>query len=386
MLWTLQTRFFRKPHRFVYLLVIVPAATVLVGCTSIPRFHGSDSAKDAPTVAELVTHIQCEIWNIVTEGGKSDWHTNALATHQYVAFANLTVDVTNFEGTSPSLSFIAPYQTPMTNLTKSVSGQWTGTQHRSINQTFSLNIQAPNEAYAHEHCLSPGKDGARLHGDLGLAAIIKAGLAHVEQPEFVFKRPGSTDPTKLSSTAPVFGSTIDFTIVYGIGNIGPTWTLTHFKGPGGGSGSGSGSGGSSQGLLTLTRTEKDTLVISFAPACPDGGCPQKDNTAAAAPAAAQSTGAEVGTTLKKEEARLPQLPAKATPAEKANFAATQALLNATAALTEAVNGLKRQSEAQVSATFALSTVETGPSASQLATKAAQDNTTRMILQNLLTSP
>src|SRR5471032_2286217 len=58
---------------------------------------------------------------------------------------------------------------------------------------------------------------------------------------------------KLGATAagPGFGSTIDFTLVYGVGG-GPSWTLTSFTGI-----------GASGGLLNYTRTNKDTLTLGF---------------------------------------------------------------------------------------------------------------------------
>lgn len=52
-----------------------------------------------------------------------------------------------------------------------------------------------------------------------------------------------------------FGSTVDFTLVYGL-NGGPNWTLTHFKGP-----------APSSPLLTASRTETNTMNITFVPAC-----------------------------------------------------------------------------------------------------------------------
>jgi len=81
-----------------------------------------------------------------------------------------------------------------------------------------------------------------------------------------------------------FGTSLGFTVVEGF-NAGPTWTLSHFSGPGGGgggggsskggggsggggSGSGSGSGGSaSQGLFALNRTVVDTVTLTIGATC-----------------------------------------------------------------------------------------------------------------------
>lgn len=60
-----------------------------------------------------------------------------------------------------------------------------------------------------------------------------------------------------ASTGTSFGSTVDFTVVYGL-NGGPTWSLTHFKGPAG-----------SASMFSIGRQVVDTLNIAFVPACQD---------------------------------------------------------------------------------------------------------------------
>jgi hypothetical protein len=65
--------------------------------------------------------------------------------------------------------------------------------------------------------------------------------------------------TGSNALAPSFGSTVDFTLIYGAGG-GPNWTLEHFNGPY----SASSSSPSSGGLLNYLWTNKDTIVLSFA--------------------------------------------------------------------------------------------------------------------------
>jgi|GEM_PF-5767122 len=67
-----------------------------------------------------------------------------------------------------------------------------------------------------------------------------------------------------SGSSTQFGSLVNFILSYGV-NGGPNWTLQTFKGPGGGS-SITGSGGGGQ-LLNVSRTNTDTLTITFVPAC-----------------------------------------------------------------------------------------------------------------------
>jgi hypothetical protein len=67
--------------------------------------------------------------------------------------------------------------------------------------------------------------------------------------------PGTSSSSAPAGTGTSFGSTVDFTVVYGL-NGGPTWSLTHFKGPAG-----------SAALLSVGRQAVDTLNITFVPAC-----------------------------------------------------------------------------------------------------------------------
>jgi hypothetical protein len=77
-----------------------------------------------------------------------------------------------------------------------------------------------------------------------------------------------------SAGSTLFGTIVSFIVSYGL-NGGPNWTLMTFKGPSGGGGGGGGGGGSSGGgggggggqLANLSRTNTDTLTITFVAAC-----------------------------------------------------------------------------------------------------------------------
>jgi hypothetical protein len=181
-----------------------------------------------------------------------------LRNNLYVAYASLTLDVTNTQGLTPTLNFIHPYASPSTNFTGSIGGQLTGTQHRNITQNFTIALvydEVKLKSLERE-CQEPNA-GNGLRGDLGLKPIIAAGLKQTSAGFKIFPLPLPDDKAASDalsqSLIPNFGSVVDFTLVYGV-NGGPNWTLTHFTGPG--------SGGS--GLANVTRTIKDSLLIAFA--------------------------------------------------------------------------------------------------------------------------
>lgn len=231
--------------------------SVVCGCATIPEFERDAGQADesiAPTVSELVVHIQCEIKKLL-EDRKSP-ELAALRNYVYVVNANLTLDVVDNQGFTPSLSFIKPL-TAATNRTLAVSGQITSQQHRNINLAFTLDL-VPGNVHPGKagECDKPATGTNGLKGDLGIREIVISGLKYGLSSDFVFPVAGAETPQgkllKSPSTSPVFGSTIEFTIIRGIGG-GPTLTLTQFKGP-----------GASANLLNYTRTAKDTLVLSFA--------------------------------------------------------------------------------------------------------------------------
>ncbi len=261
------------------------ASLATSACTTLGHF-GPLMDSRTPDVSSVASHIQCEIYRVMIPDAEHPPIDNyrLLTDNRYVAYAQLTLDVTSNEALTPNLGFITPYTKPMTSLTVSVGGQLGGTQHKTITQSFTIVLDPSkiSPAEAAEYC--GGKDGRRggLGGDLGLDNIIEAGLYHATEEQFLFPLPRADDTattgTKISPmTEPVFGSTIDFTIVYGLAGTGPTWVLTHFKGPGGGN----------AGLLNATRTVKDTLVISFAPSRPEGVQGIRHPPGAAAPQGAK---------------------------------------------------------------------------------------------------
>lgn len=230
----------------------------VAGCSTLPKFETLvGPSQSAPTVNDVITHIQCEIRDSLRDVPR-------FSERGYVVYASLTLDVTDNQGLTPSLSFIHPYSLSGTGRTDLISPQISGQQHRQISQTFTLDLDPDHKESsqtldAEKEC--HGERAFGLRGDLGIEEIIKTGFAHSRDQDFIFPipAPGSKAAGYLSNSpdfAPVFGSQIDFTIAYGLGG-GPNWTITHFSGPNG-----------SSGLVNLSRTDKDTLTLSFAPAKP----------------------------------------------------------------------------------------------------------------------
>jgi uncharacterized membrane protein YgcG len=281
----------------------------------------SSEGKDGPPVELFIRHLRCEAYRTILdaythrEKDQETWNTvRYLYWYGYQAAGQLTLDVTRGEGFNPSLSYIDPFAAVMTNFTLTLNGQLSGIQHRNIQENITIDYsklfdrtgiktdpnipdivpvgqvlnkngtaQFPNNQFnLVEQCAQSNGSGSGIQGDLGLADTVVLGLGAFREQDAVVAPGFAGGPGNVGAN--VFGSTIDFTFSMGL-NVGPNWTLTHFKGPTGGgggggssgngsSGSGSGStgtsggsGGINQGLLAGNRTAKDTLLISFSPAC-----------------------------------------------------------------------------------------------------------------------
>jgi hypothetical protein len=123
----------------------------LTACAPAPLMFGNfdtgdSSAKSGPTVQQIVLHVNCELERAVNAtdkmSGKPDYLLAKLRQYQYVAQSTLTLDVTDVEGFSPSLT-LGPPSAHATAV--NLGGQLTGTQHR----TLSIILQADLAKLSH---------------------------------------------------------------------------------------------------------------------------------------------------------------------------------------------------------------------------------------------
>jgi hypothetical protein len=237
----------------------------VAGCTP-PSLHGlQDPAPtvqqpEGPTVAQLVTHIQCEAQKAAVEAN-ADKQLADLMQKGYVGEVSLTVDVVDAQGSSPTFSLIRNF-TKVSNVTLGLSGQYSRSRHRNFNYYFPLKQVDHTTTVCAEAVdeLKASQFKSGLSADLGLGSIFYTGLwARKHTTMTDLPPPGTGLQAQLNLG---FSSQLDFTIIRG-GAGGPTWTFASFKGPS--ASGGSGVAGGVPGLFSLNNTVKDTMVISFAP-------------------------------------------------------------------------------------------------------------------------
>jgi hypothetical protein len=225
---------------------IAPCAVLLTsllsGCAP-PEFDVPIDRFGQPTVATIVRRIECEISQMVRDDkGPSDVtssHRRFLLNGDYDVAVSLSLDVTEGGGLAPSLSYIEP-------LSKVASFMFSGnaTLSEARDHNFTENIQISvrkiytdwkSKVNLHE---CPAEPGTNLAGTLNILDFVAMA--------------DSTPDLDENETAPkqVFGGYIQFTVTKNVNAVGPTWSLEHFKGPG--------------GLASMSKVNLDKVTLAFA--------------------------------------------------------------------------------------------------------------------------
>jgi hypothetical protein len=139
---------------------------------------------------------------IAADGRVRTW-LQGLTKYHFVATAQISVEVTDAEGFTPSLDYL----NNSGSLTLGLGGQLTGTQDRSLTINYAIDLANLSPANTANYCVPPqdssgtaalkrlGLTGA-ISGDLGLADIIADGLIalHTSEDVNVYGSSGPVPP------------------------------------------------------------------------------------------------------------------------------------------------------------------------------------------------
>jgi hypothetical protein len=211
------------------------------GC-AVPHYDVPYSMAGVPTVKTIVARIQCELRDMVRNDRPSDpitWRRDFLLNHDYEVEVALSLEVNNTGGLAPTLS----YMNPLTAATSFAFGG-TGTLSESRDHNFTENLQ-----FSVRDIYTDWKTGLDPHDCPPAETELAGNLGIVD---FVFMAGGSEglDESQNLTAKGVFGGTIQFLITKSVTAFGPTWTLVHFKGPG--------------GLASVSQVNTDKITLAFA--------------------------------------------------------------------------------------------------------------------------
>lgn len=167
----------------------------------------------APKAQDIVNHIACEIGvamnyaalpgvdvslkkrieaRVASDPRLPGW-LGDLSQYHFVATAQISLEVTDTEGLTPSLQYL----NNAGSLTIGLGGQLTGTQDRSLTLNYAIDLADLNPADTQSYC-APFTGGSvkAIAGDLGLADIIADGLItlHATESSNVYGSSGPVPP------------------------------------------------------------------------------------------------------------------------------------------------------------------------------------------------
>lgn len=213
----------------------IAALLGLGGCSTIvPSFDLPKDQDGVPTVSSIVDRIECELASMLIDDTYA--YRQYFSMGDFVAAFQLDLSVTDSGGLAPSFAYLdGPF---------SFGAGATLSQSREQNYTqlmfISMRELARDVDANPEIARCSKKYDTNLSGDLGLRTAVDLALSS----RYL------SNETKLSGTNGVFGGRINFVVTKSLNSVGPTWTLRHFRGPG--------------GLASLSEVNTDKIVFAFA--------------------------------------------------------------------------------------------------------------------------
>lgn len=260
------------------------AVLTCAGC-AVPKYDVPyDETSGQPTVTSIINRVKCELTDMVraplTPGSTSTAPLSGaelfLLNGDYDVVVTLTLEVNNTGGLTPSITFMEP----LSKLT-SFSFGGTATLSESRDHTFTDNFQlsirqlyadaqmAGNPSLAPEPGLAnhPAalaefahrcpKGDTNLSEPLGIADFVGMGAQTERLPleptapaAAANPKPGQAAAPTTAAATQAFGGTVSFVVTKNVTALGPTWTTTRWKGPG--------------GLVGLSHVNTDKIVVAFA--------------------------------------------------------------------------------------------------------------------------
>jgi hypothetical protein len=219
----------------------VGISLLLEGCAGFPPppSFAVDTEDNRPTVQTIVREVRCELTRLVADksmGGKFPY-ASILTDQNYGFAAELDLEVLDSGALTPSFTYPA---------TKEFSLAAGLKYTRSRSQTFSTEIQInlaelkEDAKHAPKSVACPEHGANNLDYDLGIRNIVWMGLT----------APSTNTTADLSAKGGEFGGSVSFVVTRGLDSSGPTWTLTHFTGPG--------------KFGSLSRQDTDKIIFAFA--------------------------------------------------------------------------------------------------------------------------
>lgn len=188
-------------------------------CMTTPApFDVPYNVNGTPVVNSIVERINCELVELVRDDRQQVFKRQpTLLRYDFHASMLLVIESTESGAIAPVFNF------PHTGFSFGVSPSFKKSREDQKGYNLEFSFVDIYEAWRANPGRYPCPDiDTDLAADLGLRETVASAL-NLEELNF-----GSS----LSPAAGVFNGAVNFTATRSINSIGPTWTLTHFNGPG----------------------------------------------------------------------------------------------------------------------------------------------------------
>lgn len=233
-------------------IVAFAALLFCAGC-GIPKYDVPYTDNGLPTVSSVIRNVKCELTDLVRDkyqegsGTVKNAFEQDLLNGDYDVQVTLELETNDAGGLTPSVTYMDPISKVMSfalgasaTLSESRDHHFTDNFQYSMRQLYKEGQETPK---------APGTcatgDG-NLGGTLGVRDFVAMGFQTNRLPSQVKPQGGGT----ISAATEAFGGVITFVVTKNLSGFGPTWTTTHWKGPG--------------GLVGLSEVNTDKLTLGFA--------------------------------------------------------------------------------------------------------------------------
>lgn len=237
------------------------AGAVVLACAgcAVPTYDVTYTPNGLPTVSSIIRHIKCELTDLVRDpvqegdGPVKNAFEQDLLNGDYDVQVTLELEVNDSGGLTPSIAFMEPISKLISfslggsaTLSESRDHHFTDNFQLSMRQLYADARKAPAQAPG----ACPAAD-SNLGRTLGIRDFVAMGFQTDRLPPP--PKPGQPAPTpgaSISTATEAFGGVITFVVTKNVSGVGPTWTTTRWKGPG--------------GLVGLSEVNTDKLTLAFA--------------------------------------------------------------------------------------------------------------------------
>jgi hypothetical protein len=217
---------------------------VLGGCAGVvPVFDiPRDPSSGNPTVGSIVNRVTCELANLVAPGAQNEIE---LLTGQNEVAVELDLTVNDTGGLAPSVTYTnGPFM-----FGAGAKIEQSREQFFSEKLYYSL-LDLRDALDDGERAFRTGEAKKTLTDCTDYADTNLAGDLGIRQSVAMALNSNYLETTAKASDQGAFGGYINFLVTKNLNAVGPTWTLTHFTGPG--------------GLGSLSEVNTDKLTFAFA--------------------------------------------------------------------------------------------------------------------------